>query len=260
MILRGSVYSESLHMHTGINVLVPEKLTGDRYKIAYLLHGLHGNQDTWLENTLLPVYAQTYNTIFVMPEVGRSFYADMKYGHNYFTYISEELPEICGKVFAISAKREDTAIMGCSMGGYGALKAALTKPERFSFCGAISPACLFMGGPLTELRTNSAQWLKIGGPEAGEILRDFYAIFGDDLIFSPDDEILELAQKSNTAPVKPKIYAACGTEDNLYKENLRFKEEIEKLNFDYTFESWKGIHDWYFFDEGLKKTLKAWLA
>jgi S-formylglutathione hydrolase FrmB len=260
MVLRGSVYSKALHVQTGINILVPEMPAGEGYKIVYLLHGLHGNQDTWLDKTMLGSYANDFKSIFIMPEVGRTLYANMKYGHNYFTYISEELPEICASVFNISEKREDTAIIGCSMGGYGALKTALSKPESFGFCGAISPACLFLNEHLDGLRKDPGPWLKDGGPEVEAIYRDFLAIFGNDLSCGEGDLIVELAKKTAALPVKPKIYAACGIEDDLRKENLRFKEQIEKLDLDYTYEEWKGIHDWNFFNDALKKSLRIWLS
>ena len=52
----------------------------------------------------------------------------------------------------------------------------------------------------------------------------------------------------------------CGTENIVfYKENVRFKEEIEKLDFDFAYEEWTGEHNLYFFDEALKKTLEVCL-
>jgi S-formylglutathione hydrolase FrmB len=261
MILRGNIYSESLHVQTGINILAPEKPAGrSGYKIVYLLHGLHGNQNTWLDKTMLPTYADDFESIFIMPEVGRTFYANMKYGHNYFTYISEELPELCSCIFNISGKPEDTAIIGCSMGGYGALKTALSKPDMFGFCGAISPAGLFLNESLDGLRKDPAPWLKNGGPEVAAIFRDFTAIFGDDLSYTSGDLVLELAKTADVLPLKPKIYTACGTEDDLRKENLRFKDRMENLHFDYTYEEWMGTHNWYFFNDALKKALQLWLS
>jgi S-formylglutathione hydrolase FrmB len=103
-------------------------------------------------------------------------------------------------------------------------------------------------------------WLKKGDPELEAIYRDFIAIFGEDLSYTDNDLILELAKKAVVLPVKPKIYTACGTEDDLRQENLRFKEQMEKLNFDYTYEEWKGKHDWYFFNAALKKALEIWLS
>jgi S-formylglutathione hydrolase FrmB len=246
-------------MHTGLSVLVPGNgpIKGS-YKIAYLLHGLHGSHDTWLDNTMLPVFAKDYNVVFIMPEAGRSFYANMHNGLKYFTYISEELPEICKGIFNISGRREDTAIIGCSMGGYGALKCALSKPEQYGFCGAISSACLFLKNILDNLRGNVSVWLESDDPQAEAILRDFYAAFGNDLTSKPDDDIPELVRRLSGAPVKPVIYAACGMGDNFRKENLRFKESMETTDFDFTYEEWQGIHDWYFFDGALKKAMEKW--
>jgi S-formylglutathione hydrolase FrmB len=267
MILRGNVYSEVLRFYTGIAVLAPDQQPEEgAYRVCYLLHGLHNDQNSWIDSTMLNILAKDYNIMFIMPMVGRSFYADMKHGYNYFTYVSEELPEISKKVFNVSAKREDTGIIGCSMGGYGALKTALTKPEQYSFCGAISSACLFIDEHLNGLRKSTDYWLKNGGPEAEAILRDLQAIFGEELSYTEGDEILKLAEKiaakpvqgKIAAPVQPKIYAACGTEDNLRKDNVRFKEQIEKLNLDYTYEEWAGGHDWYFFNDALKKALQVW--
>ncbi|GHT67381.1 esterase [Spirochaetia bacterium] len=261
MILRGEVSSDALGMHTGINVLTSDNFKGnDPYRIVYLLHGLHGDQNSWLDKTMLPVFANDYNAVFVMPAVGRSFYTDMKYGQKYFTYVTEELPEICRKVFNISGRREDTAVMGCSMGGYGALKCALSKPEQYGFCGAISSACLYIREGLDGLRKDPAPWLKQGGSDAEAIYRDFIAIFGEDFPWKPEIEIMELVKKVQAGKVKPKIYAACGTEDSLCADNRRFKADMEKRSFDFTYEEWPGIHDWHFFNDALKKAMKAWYA
>ncbi|MDR3171105.1 MAG: esterase family protein [Treponema sp.] len=259
MIFRGNISSHVLNMQTGISVLVPDTSKGTGpYRTVYLLHGLHGNHDSMLDNTMLPFFAKEYHALFIMPEVGRSFYTDMQHGLKLFTYISEELPEICGKVFNLSGKREDTAVMGYSMGGYGALKVGLTKPERFGFCGAISSACLFLKGYLDGLREDPSLWLKTGGPDAEAVLRDFYTIYGDDLRWTPDNEIIELVKKVQTAPVKPRIYAACGIQDELHDENIRFQAAMQQFDFDFTYEEWPGIHDWQFFNDGLKKALQKW--
>ncbi|MDR2159238.1 MAG: acetylesterase [Treponema sp.] len=259
MILHGSIFSETLDLHTGINVLIPEKRPPGGYKLAYLLHGLHGNCGTWLANTMLPVYGKERGAIFIMPEAGRSFYADMRYGLAWFTWISEELPAICGELFHLSAERADTAVIGCSMGGYGALKCALSRPERYGFCGAISPACLFVDEALAELRKDPGAWRE-QDPGADAILRDLYAIFGDELRNGEGDVLLALARRAAAAPRKPAIYAACGDADSFYQENLRFGAEMEKLGLDYHFEGWSGAHDWYFFNEALKRALDRWLG
>jgi S-formylglutathione hydrolase FrmB len=262
MILQGNVFSETLNMTTGLSVFFPEKLQKrTAYRAAYLLHGLHGDNRTWLHNTMLPVIAKHTDTVFIMPEVGRSFYADMKFGYRYFTYVSEELPQICKRNFNISTEWEDTAVMGCSMGGYGALKLALSKPDRYGFCGAISPACLFLNEILQGLRKEWERYAQLGHDEAS-IVRDFKMIFGEDFQYGGSDIILKLA-KNIEKPVektveKPKIYMTCGTEDNLIVDNRRFAKEMKEMAFDYTYEEWAGVHDWQFFNTSLIKVMQAW--
>lgn len=255
MILRGNVFSKILGMDTGITIVVPNNLkTDSTYKVAYLLHGMYGNNGTWADYSMLPVYSATGNTIYVMPEVARSFYADMKYGFKYFSYITDELPSICKSVFNISSSREDTAIIGVSMGGYGALKCALSKPQQYGMCGAFSSACLFLKEHLDDQRENAAnpEFIATYGEK---LIQDFVLAFGTDLEWRLEDEILELAKRISTKETKPIIYATCGTEDFLRDYNTRFNEEMQKLDFDFTYEEWKGTHDFIFFDESLKKAI-----
>jgi len=255
MILRGSVFSKILEMETGITIVTPNDFkTGRTYQVAYLLHGLCGRSGDWVDYTMLPVYANDYNVIFIMPEVARSFYTDMKYGLRFFSYITEELPKICKSVFNISANREDTAVIGASMGGYGALKCALSKPDEYGYCCAFSSACLFLKEGL-DIQRAEGETKKFKETYGEQLIKDFQAIFGEQLEWSCQDEILELAKKVNEHSIKPKIYSACGTEDYFHGDNIRFRDEMEKLDFDFTYEEWPGSHDWYFFNEALKKAL-----
>jgi len=243
-------------MSTNIQMYIPDHGTGP-YRVVYLLHGLHGDQGTWLDYSMLSFYAKEYNAVFVMPEVGRSFYLNLKYGRRYFDYISEELPALTGKIFNISSKREDTAAMGCSMGGYGALSLVLKRPEKFGFCGAISPACLYFKPMLDGLRENPGHYLK-SGQEALEVYADFKNAYGESLEYIRDYDIPEMVKDFPADRPKPKIYVTCGTEDKLREENLKFAEQMKNSPFDYTYEEWTGAHDWYFFDSALKKTLEFW--
>lgn len=256
MILRGCVFSNVLQMETNITIVAPNNFnTVQAYKVVYLFHGLCGNSGDWANYTMLPVYANDYQSIFIMPEVARSFYSDMTYGLKYFSYVTEELPTICKRVFNISSEREDTAVIGCSMGGYGALKSALTKPNQYGYCCTFSSPCLFLKDFLDLPRTKveTAALKEVLGEQ---LFSDFQAIFGEDLMYSPKEDVLDLAKKVSTEKVKPKIYSACGMEDPYHKENVRFKNEMSSLNINFTFEEWSGNHDWYFFNNALKKGME----
>ena len=107
-------------------------------RVLYLLHGLGGDCEEWTRFSKIEYYAKKYNFIIVLPEVGRSFYCDTAYGANYFTYVADELPAICGKWFRLDSRRENTFIAGESMGGYGAVKIGLSRPWRFSAIASLS--------------------------------------------------------------------------------------------------------------------------
>lgn len=255
MILKGTVFSQTLEMDTGISIVIPTKLClNEQYKVVYLLHGLCGNHETWIQYSMLADYARWGNTIYVMPEAARSFYTDMKHGLPYFTYITEELPIICKNLFHISAKREHTGIIGSSMGGYGALKAAFTKPEQYGMCGAFSSPCLFLKESLEELKEYEKRQLFI--KKYGEkILQDFSAAFGENFEWKAENEILELAKKIRSCKKKPSIYITCGKQDSFWDSHIRLKKEIENLKIPFIFEDWEVGHTFDFFDKSLKKTI-----
>lgn len=256
MVLKGNFRSTVLEMNTGITIVLPDKYERGRdYKVAYVLHGLGGNNSTWADNTMLPVFARDYHTIFVLPEVNRSFYSDMEYGYKFFTYVTEELPIICESIFHISARREDTAVIGASMGGYGALKCALSRPEEYGYCVAISAACLHLQEMFEAFRLEHS-WDLLREKFGEQIIKDCKSIYGDSLVWKPEHEILQLVEKAEKSPVRPQIYMACGYDDYLYADNLRFAEEMRERDFHFEYEAWKGGHDWYFFNEALKKGLQ----
>lgn len=37
---------------------------------------------------------------------------------------------------------------------------------------------------------------------------------------------------------------------------MRFSNEMKKFDFDFIYEEWNGVYDWYFFNEVLKKFLE----
>lgn len=259
MILRGTIFSKILEMDTRLTVVGPDAAGGDGpFKAVYLLHGLCGGAESWADNTMLPYYARYLNVLFILPEVGRSFYADQKYGQRYFSYVSRELPELAGRLFGISTRREDTAIMGGSMGGFGGLKCALARPEQFGTCCAFAPCCLFLPAQL-EAFSRAAD----GSPAAPgawspneQLKRDFLAMLGPELRLGETDDILGLAQKL-PAGLRPRLFLACGLDDGFLPEVRRFAAEAKTLGFDTVYEELEGGHNWRFFDRALERAL-AW--
>jgi S-formylglutathione hydrolase FrmB len=133
-LLQCNFCSSVLGQNTNMIVLLPErrhvprKREDKKYPVLYALHG-HGQDHTnWQRDGYLEHLLKEEDVIVVMPHGGRSFYTNAKYGHEYFSFLTEELPIIIANYFPASTKRENTFIAGISMGGYGAMKARFCGP------------------------------------------------------------------------------------------------------------------------------------
>jgi S-formylglutathione hydrolase FrmB len=264
----GTIYSDALKMDTNLAVVLPgdtrwhrgncvgpaypmpqdyRKPGGDP-KMLILLHGLSDGSAAWLLRTSLFRYAEVYDIACVMPEVQRSFYLNMKYGLDYATYIYEELPEICEKLFNVSCKPKDLMLAGLSMGGYGALYGALKYPEKFSVIGS------FSGAPdLKSIVTTLAK----ADPS---IQRDCVNIFGDPPVVTEAQDLYALAEKAGCRAKALPLYMTCGAEDFLHDSNVHIRDHLIRLGFNLTYEEWPGIHEWGFWDLSLQKFLKRYLG
>lgn len=153
-----SFKSKALMMQTSVNILLPvgtnkvdftaqDDFTYEKKKfpVLYLLHGASDDHSCWLRLSSIERYAEEKGLAVVMPNADLSAYSDMVYGHRYWTYISEELPQFVEATFPISEKREDHFVAGLSMGGYGAFKMALRKPDYFAAAASLSGAMDLIG-------------------------------------------------------------------------------------------------------------------
>ena len=247
-----SFFAETLGMSSSAYVVVPQTTRGqiglsgvgtpDGCPVLYLLHGLSDDHSIWMRRTSIERYAAAFGIAVVMPNGHRSFYTDMVSGLNYFTYISQELPEIIGSFFKFSRKREDTFVAGLSMGGYGALKLALNCPEKYAaggcFSSVIRPEHLLSVMPDRK--------------------KEFETVFGDmDKLSGSMNDLYAVSEKQKKSGADlPELFLACGTEDFLYQENLSFKSHLEKLQIPFEFLQEPGTHEWGFWDRQIQNYLK----
>ena len=244
-------FSDVLGLRSQLNVILPQRSLTDaqskskpKYRSLYLLHGLTDDHTAWQRWTSIERYVEKMDLAVIMPAVHRSFYTDMAQGSKYWTFISEEVPAIARDLFPLSARRADNFVAGLSMGGYGAFKLALRCPDRFAAAASLSGAL--------DMAAST------GGEDPGW-LAEMRNIFGDPNAFqgSPND-LFFLAEKVARAGVKPKLFQYCGTDDFLYAENVRFRDFIQPLGFDYVYEESPGDHSWGYWDMMIQKVL-AWL-
>jgi S-formylglutathione hydrolase FrmB len=181
------------------------------------------------------------NMAVIMPAVNRSFYSNMKYGGDYWTFVSEELPAAARSYFHLSDRREDNFVAGLSMGGYGAFKLALRHPDRYAAAASLS-------GALNLVARQSY------------FEKDFINIFGENADLNDSEHDLfhlanELAASNRPQPL---FYQACGTEDYLYDDNQHFLGHARKLGLDLVYEEESGTHNWSYWDHKIQRVLQ-WL-
>ncbi len=246
--------SAALSMNTTVRVCFPEMTGMDRgkpypydpnvrYQTLWLLHGGGGDSSDWVRKTNIERYANEAKLIVVCPSSYNSLYSDMHYGDKYYTYITEELPRMMKYFFPISDKREDNFVAGLSMGGYGALKWAMNRPEMFAYAGSFSGAV-----DMTNI-------LKENHLHDGVLDRNFLIAFGSvDKVENTYQDVLYMANK-NVAEGKllPKFYLTCGTEDFCYKFNVNARNVFNELGIDYTWDERPGNHTWDYWDAAVQR-------
>ncbi len=231
--------SKALEMNTSFQVILPDEGRLDRAKVIFLLHGLMDNCTGWTRYTACERYARQRGAAMVIPEVQRSFYMDGVYGLNYFSYVSQELPQAVHRMFGLSLEREKNYIMGLSMGGYGALKCALTYPDRYAGCGSFSGVtdlATFMAAPAIPLRE-----------------RELTALIGPEHVVGPENDLFQLARNAQSLPP---IYISCGRQDRHFPANEAFVNHLVQLGAKVRFDHRDGDHTWDFWEESLVKCLE----
>jgi S-formylglutathione hydrolase FrmB len=230
--LQMNIFSDTIGMMTGVNVIIPER-SDVPPAVLYLLHGLSDDQGAWMRRTSIERYVENKNLAVIMPTTYRGFYTDMANGYNYWTYISQELPEKMHRIFRLSDEKEKTFAAGLSMGGYGALKLGLRMPGSFSAVAGFSSVA-----DVKQKVSASEEYLRVFGSEISE---------KDDL-FSLADALP--AQKA------PRIYMWCGTEDFLLDGNRRLSSHLKKLGYNIDYSESAGGHQWERWDEQIRKAVE----
>ena len=251
----GNFYSKNLRMTTQINVIFPDvsndvtPLYEGTPKVLYLLHGLSGNSDEWTRFSKIEYYAKKYNFIIIMPEVQRSFYTTGKVGIDYFHYVADELPAICGKWFHLDQRRENTFIAGESMGGYGAVKIALNRPEKYEAVASLSGVLDYVG--FTEM-VLAGNWEDMSPQE----IQSFHGEAG-----KPEEweNPLFLVEKLAKDENRPRLIQFCGTEDFLYENNQKFRKVAESNGYGHVYLEGPGDHEWPYWDKMIQRAIQFFL-
>lgn len=244
-VIQMRMFSEKLGMFTPANIILPlprdAKMQISPLPVLYLLHGMGDGHSAWLRKTAAERYALEKGVAIVMPDGELSCYENMAHGRAYRDYITAELPAFICENFPISRKREQNFIAGCSMGGFGALKLALSNPEKWSIAGCFSAAHF-------EYRPDAQR------------NRDMLKMVYGDKIDQYDAQIEADARAVNEGKLPLQIWHSCGDADALKSNALKSRAFFEALGagaISYHFEMMPGRHDWALWDESLRRFMDA---
>jgi S-formylglutathione hydrolase FrmB len=236
-----------LHRSTRYHVLLPAQYESSTtlYPVLYLLHGLFGQCDNWLEFTNIAELATALDLVVVMPDGSDSWYCDSATvaSEKYESFVLDEFIPHIERKYRVNGDRQSRAIAGLSMGGYGAFKFAAKRPDIFEFAASLSGA---FDVPRMSDESPGFDWqnlrpsvLKAFG-EAQSTNRDrndLHEIF----MRMPSDSIQGL----------PFFYFDCGLSDGFLAANLRLEQLLRGRGISHRFSALQGGHDWEYWGSRL---------
>lgn len=228
---------ESLKKCVSVKVVIPDPkrldTSLDKYKVVYALHGVGENSSSFLYKSNIVRYVENRNIILVIPDGDRSMYQDDYLGQKYLTFITEELPQYLYKVFKISTSKNDTWIMGFSMGGYGAVRVALLNSDKYKGFASFSG--------LLDLRPLAVS-------RRAEMESDFP--FFKSALEDMDNTPLNPCNLINEKTKELIGYISSGTNDDLLICNKLFEKEAKLKCMPWLFSYKEGYgHSWEFWDK-----------
>jgi len=274
-----SMSSDALRKRTELHALVPSRHTGP-LKALWALHGMTDDHHGWLRATTIEALAERYGVCVILPNADLSFYVNMAYGADYFTFIADELPDFLARYLPISRRKEDSYIAGNSMGGYGAFEIAMRRPEQYQ-------AAVSLSGPMridwiwrvlsdeglarlaaSKDRAEAARGFSefsrrhsipeplifsLMGFGGARTARTFQAMFGVDAALRGSElDLFELAARLERSGAPLKLMAYCGTEDYHYASNALFAEHFKGASLDYALITGGGAHDWAYWNRQIE--------
>ena len=236
-------------LNISVDVILPQGEVPPRgHRTVWLLHGMSDNETMWQRRTSIERYADAHNVAVIMPAVQLSCYADMAHGYPFYTFITDELPRIMREFFPLSSAREDNYVVGLSMGGEGACKIGLSKPENYSVIGCLS-AGAYNHEPIPTDRLD---------PENPYHIWEFNRFDGQPIEGTPRDCFGNAKKIIAEGKPIPRIYHAIGSSDFLLDAAHRtcdFFRSFDGNPFDYFYEEDPGAHTWDFWDLHIQRFL-----
>lgn len=239
--------SAALDRDMQYRVILPVTIpAGKKMPVVYLLHGGDSGFRDWSNYSDVARFAER-GLILIMPQGDDSYYTNAadRPEDRYEDYIVSDLIGDVEQRFPASVGRANRAIVGVSMGGFGAVKLALKHPDLFAFSAGLSSAVDVPTRPYSILRTR--QWRRH---------RSIFGPWGSQ--GQKENDPFSLARSVDPARV-PYLYLTCGDREGLLPANRRLAAILDARNFQYEFHVVRGGHDWAHWNQQLEDCFRRLL-
>jgi S-formylglutathione hydrolase FrmB len=261
--------STCLGMQEHYSIFLPPSFSKNpsrTFPVVYFLHGLNNDETSWtveryghVQNSLEQrmISGKLPEFIMVHPRGDNSFYCNYLDGSKrYEDLVADELVTYMEHNYRASKGRENRAIAGTSMGGYGALKIAMKYPDRYAAVVGQSPILFPGANPLAASEEmKSSRFYSF-------FVNMMTPIFGDPIRQDIWDANNPLVLAKSRKLDKLKIYFDYGTDDR-YIPLVHLDEGAKDLdriltesNVPHTFKIHPGEpHGWALIAAHLEETL-----
>ena len=218
--------------------LPPSYATGERrYPVLYVLHGLFEGPDFWEERGLPRILEELSRSgdipemIVVAVDGDNSFFVNGPLGA-YEDLVTRDVPAHVEATYRAVVGREGRALLGISMGGYAALRIALSRPDAYRAVAAHSAMVL---EAMPSATAGAGAWH----------MAAFNRAFGapiDAALWAAADP---LAWAARADPRKtPALYFDCGSSDRygLFRGNEELHRRLEARRVAHEFSLRPGDH------------------
>ncbi len=231
--------SSVLNCDMVFSIYLPPQAEESRVPVLYWLSGLTCDDQNFVTKAGAQQYAAVHGIAIVAPDtsprgngvpddaegawdfgLAAGFYVDATekpWSNHYqmYSYINDELPALINGEFPVVSDK--AAISGHSMGGHGALIAALKNPARFVSVSAFSPICApsqcawgekafggYLGGNKQQWQAYDATALMLSSEHAVPMLIDQGA---DDTFLAEQlrPDLLQAAAKEKNYPLQYRL-------------------------------------------------------
>jgi enterochelin esterase-like enzyme len=241
-------------------VLLPDgyNATQDRYPVVYLLHGFGDNETAWYKYGYIQYYsdqdsAENGPMIFVMPQAFNTYYVN-RYNGNYpiMDALVNELVPLVDSVYRTIPDPQHRAVMGYSMGGYGAMILPAKNPDVFKTGVVMSMSFRTDSQYVAEPQdVFDYQWASVfggAGKTGSDRLTDYYIANSPFHFFS---------DPANHYLWNLNFFITCGDEEEtLDITNNELHEILTGLGYPHVYRMNHGGHSWDYWHHELPEGLK----